>query len=151
MQWYSGPSGNPGRQSFTCTLTNGTPGVLDCQDAHTVTVALSALTITKQVSVVGGGPPLPGATLDYLLHVTNTSANPANPVVITDNLNAAGPGALTYVNGTATLNGSATGVTVTGNLITANYSATYGPLAPAATIDLRFRATLGGTLAAGTT
>ena len=151
VQWYSGPSGNPGRQSFTCTLTNGTPGVLDCQDAHTVTVALSALTITKQVSVVGGGPPLPGATLDYLLHVTNTSANPANPVVITDNLNAAGPGALTYVNGTATLNGSATGVTVTGNLITANYSATYGPLAPAATIDLRFRATLGSTLAAGTT
>src|SRR5207253_9290974 len=88
---------------------------------------------------------------DYLLHVTNTSANPANPVVITDNLNAAGPGALTYVNGTATLNGSATGVTVTGNLITANYSATYGPLAPAPTIDLRLRATLGSTLAAGTT
>src|SRR5207302_245986 len=124
---------------------------LDSQDAHTLKVALSALTITKQVSVVGGGPPLPSATLNYQLHVTNTSANPANPVVITDNLNAAGPGALTYVNGTATLNGSATGVTVTGNLITANYSATYGPLAPAATIDLRFRATLGGTLAAGTT
>jgi uncharacterized repeat protein (TIGR01451 family) len=146
-QWYDSPSG-PGRQSFTCTLTNGTPGVLDCQDAHTVTVVAAALTITKQVSVVGGGPPLPGATLDYLVHVTNGSANPANPVVITDNLNAAGPGYLTYVNGTATMNGSATGVVVSGNVITATYP---GALAPGATIDLRFRATLGNALAAGTT
>jgi uncharacterized repeat protein (TIGR01451 family) len=82
--------------------------------------------------------------------VTNASANPASPVVITDDLNAAGPGALTYVAGTATMNGSVTGLSVTGNVITANYSATYGPLAPAGTIDLRFRATLGRTLATGT-
>jgi uncharacterized repeat protein (TIGR01451 family) len=150
-QWYNGPSSNAGSQTFTCTLTNGTPGVLDCQDAHTATVVISAVTITKQVTVVGGGPPVPGATLDYLVHVTNTSAKPVNPVVITDNLNAAGPGALTYVNGTATMNGSATGVTVAGNVITANYSATYGPLAPGGTLDLRFRATLGSTLATGTT
>jgi len=149
-QWYDGASSNP-RQTYTCMLTNGTPGVLDCQDAHTVTAAISAVTITKQVTVVGGGPPVPGATLDYLVHVTNTSAKPVNPVVITDNLNAAGPGALTYVNGTATMNGSPNGVSVAGNVITANYSATYGPLAPGGTIDLRFRATLGSTLATGTT
>src|SRR2546425_12353650 len=93
---------------------------------------------------------VPGATLDYLVHVTNTSANPVNPVVITDNLNAAGAGALTYVAGTATMNGSPNSVSVAGNVITANYSATYGPLAPGGTIDLRFRATLGSTLAAGT-
>ncbi|HLY53104.1 MAG TPA: hypothetical protein VKQ31_08855, partial [Steroidobacteraceae bacterium] len=61
------------------------------------------------------------------------------------------PGALTYVAGTATMNGSVTGVAVTGNVISANYSATYGPLAPGGTIDLRFRATLGATLATGTT
>ena len=150
-QWYNGPSSDTGRQTSTCTLTNGTPGVLDCQDAHTVTVTTVGITITKQVTVVGGGTAAPGATLDYLVHVTNTSANPANPVVITDDLNAAGPGALTYVAGTATMNGSVTGVTVTGNVITANYSATYGPLAPGGTIDLRFRATLGRTLATGTT
>jgi uncharacterized repeat protein (TIGR01451 family) len=148
-QWYDGPSSNAGRQSFTCTLTNGTPGVLDCQDAHTVTVTAAALAITKQVTVVGGGTAAPGSTLNYLVHVTNTSANPANPVVVTDDLNAAGPGTLTYVAGTATMNGSVTGVTVTGNVITANYSATYGPLAPGATIDLRFRATLGRSLATG--
>ncbi|HXJ70909.1 MAG TPA: hypothetical protein VNM39_18570 [Verrucomicrobiae bacterium] len=149
-QWYDGSSSTAGRQTYTCTLTNGTPGLADCQDAHTVTVAISAVTITKQVTVVGGGPPVPGATLDYLVHVTNTSAKPVNPVVITDNLNAAGPGALTYVNGTATMNGAPNGVSVAGNVITANYSATYGPLAPAGTIDLRFRATLGSTLATGT-
>jgi uncharacterized repeat protein (TIGR01451 family) len=150
-QWYSGPSSDTSRQSSTCTLTNGTPGVLDCQDAHTVTVTSSPVTITKQVTVVGGGPAAPGVMLDYLVHVTNVSANPVTPVVITDDLNAAGPGALTYVTGTATINGSAMGVTVTGNVITVNYSATYGPLAPGGTIDLRFRATLGRTLATDTT
>src|SRR5256884_3087893 len=116
---------------------------------RSVTVVIPAVTITKQVTLVGGGPAVPGATLDYLVHVTNTSANPVNPVVITDNLNAAGAGALTYVAGTATMNGSPNGVSVVGNVITANYSATYGPLAPGGTIDLRFRATLGSTLAAG--
>src|SRR6266436_3951981 len=148
--WYNGPSSDTGRQNYTCTLTNGTPGVRDCQDAHTVTAVIPAITITKQVTVVGGGAAVPGATLDYLLHVTNTSANPVNPVFITDNLNAAGAGALTYVAGTATMNGSPNGVSVAGNVITTNYSATYGPLAPGGTIDLRFRATLGSTLAAGT-
>jgi len=149
-QWYNGPASNTGRLTFSCKLTDGTPGIADCQDAHTVTVAISIVNITKQVSVVGGGAPLPGTQLDYLVHVTNGSPNPATNVVITDNLNAAGPGVLSYVAGTATMNGSANGVSVTGNIVTANYSATYGPLAPGGTIDLRFRATLGSPLAAGT-
>src|SRR6267142_1380058 len=150
-QWFSAPSSSTGRQAFTCTLTNGTPGVADCQDAHTVTVALSAVTITKQVSVVGGGPALPGAQLDYLVHVTNTSTKPVNPVVITDDLNAAGAGVLTYVTGSATMNGSATGVSVAGNVITANFSATYGALQPGKTIDLHFLATIGSGVEPGTT
>src|SRR5215510_4201320 len=148
--WYNGPSGVKDRQSYSCTLTNGTPGVLDCQDAHTVTAVIPAVTITKQVTAVGGGAVVPGGQLDYLVHVTNTSTTAVNPVVITDDLNAAGPGALTYVAGTATMNGSPNGVSVAGNVITANYSATYGALAPGGTIDLRFRAKLGSTLAAGT-
>src|SRR5215469_10873418 len=148
-QWYNAPSSNTGRQAYTCTLTNGTPGVLDCQDAHTVTVTTPAVTIIKQVTVVGGGPAAAGKTLSYLVHVTNASANPVTPVVVTDDLNAAGPGALTYVAGTATMNGAVIGVTVTGNVITANYSANYGPLAPGGTIDLRFNATLGSTLGSG--
>src|SRR5215469_5123658 len=72
-QWYKGSSSTPGRLSYPCALTNGTPGVLDCQDAHTVTVVASPVTITKQVTVVGGGLPVPGATLDYLVHVDRKS------------------------------------------------------------------------------
>ena len=150
-QWYNAQSSNFNRQTYTCTLTNGTPGVLDCQDAHTVMVVAPVVSITKQVTVVGGGQPVAGATLDYLVHVTNTSANPVTPVVITDDLNAAGPGYLTYVAGTATMNALPNGVSVAGNVIIASYSATYGPLASKGTIDLHFRATLGGTLAPGTT
>src|SRR5262249_41407595 len=135
---------------YTRKLTDGTPGILDFQDAHTVTAVISTIAITKQVSVVGGGAVVPGGQLDYLVHVTNTSANPVNPVVITDNLNAPGAGTLTYVAGTATMNGSPTGVSVAGNLITANHSAAYGPLAPGGANELRFRAKLGSTLAAGT-
>jgi len=41
------------------------------------------------------------------------------------------------------MNGSATGVSVAGNVITANFSATYGALQPGKTIDLHFLATIG--------
>jgi len=150
VQWFNADSSVSTRQTYTRTLTDGTPGILDFQDARTVTAVISTVGITKQVSVVGGGAAMPGGQLDYLVHVTNTSTTPVNPVVITDNLNAAGAGALTYVTGTATMNGSPNGVSIAGNVITANYSATYGALAPGGTIDLRFRATLGSTLAAGT-
>src|SRR5258708_39081340 len=91
--WYNGPSSDTGRQSYTCTLTNGTPGVLDCQDAHTVTAVIPALTITKQVAVVGGGLAVPGAPLDYLRHPPHPSPNPANPLATPTHLNAARAGA----------------------------------------------------------
>src|SRR5438270_2652149 len=42
-----------------------------------VVTVVAGLAITKQVSVVGGGPALPGAQLDYLVHVTNPVTNPA--------------------------------------------------------------------------
>src|SRR4029077_16619515 len=118
IQWFDGNSTTPNRKAFTGPLTNGTPGVLDNQDAHTVTVVMSQLTITKQVSVVGGGAAQPGGQLDYLVHVTNVSTNPATPVVITDDLSTAGPGRLTFVNPAATMNGSTTGVTVVGSVLT---------------------------------
>jgi uncharacterized repeat protein (TIGR01451 family) len=148
--WYNGPSSS-GRQSYTCTLTNGTPGVLDCQDAHTVTALNPAVTITKQVSVVGGGAAMPGGQLDYLVHVTNVSTNPITPVVITDDLSTAGAGRLTFVNGSATMNGYTAGVSIAGSLLTANYSAVYGPLQPGQSIDVRFRANIASGLPAGTT
>jgi uncharacterized repeat protein (TIGR01451 family)/fimbrial isopeptide formation D2 family protein len=151
IQWFDGNSTTPNRKTFTGPLTNGTPGVLDNQDAHTVTVVMSQLTITKQVSVVGGGAAQPGGQLDYLVHVANVSTNPATPVVITDDLSTAGPGRLTFVNPAATMNGSTTGVTIVGSVLTANYSAVYGPLQPGQSIDVRFRVQIASGLAAGTT
>ncbi len=70
--------------------------------------------------------------------------------MITDDLAAPVPLQKTLVAGSATLNGVATGVTVVGNLITADYSTTYGPLAPGASATLRFRVTLAAGLAMGT-
>src|SRR5689334_14080079 len=151
IQWFDADPGAPTRQSFTRTLTDGTPGVLDFQDAHTVTVVAPALAISKQVSVVGGGAAQPGGQLDYLVHVTNASTSPATPVVITDDLNSAGAGRLTFVNPPApTMNGSTAGVTVAGSVLTANYSAVNGPLPPGQSIDVRFRAQIAAGLPAGT-
>jgi uncharacterized repeat protein (TIGR01451 family) len=150
IQWFDSDPSIPTRQSFTRTLTDGTPGVLDFQDTHTVTVVIITLAITKQVSVVGGGAALPGGQLDYLVHVTNVSTNPAPSVVITDDLSTAGAGRLTFVNPAATMNGSTAGVTVVGSVLTANYSAVNGPLQPGQSIDVRFRVQIASGLPAGT-
>jgi uncharacterized repeat protein (TIGR01451 family) len=151
IQWFNADSSVSTRQAVTHTLTDGTPGVLDFQDAHTVTVVVNALNITKQVSVVGGGAALPGGQLDYLVHVTNVSTSPVTPVVIADDLSTAGVGRLTFVNSSATMNGSAAGVSIVGSLLTANYSAVHGPLQPRQSIDVRFRANIAQGLPAGTT
>ena len=108
------------------------------------------LSITKQVTVVGGGAALPGAELEYVVRVGNIAAVPALGVVITDDLDAPQPGQLAYVSGSATMNGSAAGVTVAGSTITADYAATYGALEPGATVVLRFRAVLDPGLVDGT-
>jgi uncharacterized repeat protein (TIGR01451 family)/fimbrial isopeptide formation D2 family protein len=151
-QWFDGPSTAPNRNTFTGPLTNGTPGVLDNQDAHTVTVVVNLLTITKQVTVVGGGAAQAGGQLDYLVHVTNVATNPVTPVVITDDISSAGAGRLTFVNPPApTMNGSPAGVTVAGSVLTANYSAVNGPLQPGQSIDVRFRVQIAAGLPAGTT
>ncbi|HXT23697.1 MAG TPA: SdrD B-like domain-containing protein [Candidatus Eisenbacteria bacterium] len=151
IQWFDGDSSVATRKAFIHTLTDGTPGVLDFQDAHTVTVLVSKLTITKQVSVVGGGAALPGGQLDYLVHVTNASTSPAPSVVITDDLSTASAGRLTFVNPAATMNGATAGVTVVGSVLTADYSTVHGPLQPGQSIDVRFRVQIASGLPAGTT
>jgi len=151
IQWFDGDPSISTRQGFTRTLTDGTPGVLDFQDAHTVTVVVAGLAITKQVTVVGGGAAMPGGQLDYLVHVTNVSTNPATSVVITDDISSAGAGRLTFVNPAATMNGATTGVTVVGSVLTADYSTSNGPLQPGQSIDIKFRTQIAAGLAAGTT
>jgi large repetitive protein len=120
-----------------------------------VIVVVPGLSITKQVTVVGGGAALPGGQLDYVVHVNNPTNNPPNfsaaSVVITDDLSSAGVGRLTLVNPAPTMNGAATGVTVVGSQITADYSTTNGLLQPGQSIDLRFRAQIAAGIPAGTT
>jgi uncharacterized repeat protein (TIGR01451 family) len=125
---------------------DGNPGN-GAQPTVVVVGAVQQLSITKQVSVVGGGLALPGATLDYLVTVTNIAAVPAINVVITDNLPA---GQLAYVGGSGTMNGSPAGVGVAGTTITADYGTVSGPLNPGEVVVLRFRAVLGAGLAIGT-
>jgi large repetitive protein len=108
------------------------------------------LSITKQVAVVGGGPALAGSTLEYLVSITNISAVPASYVEIYDDLDANTPGYLTFVGDTATLNGATTGISIMGSVLTADYFATYGALAPGQTAVLRFRAYIANGLAIGT-
>ena len=108
------------------------------------------VSISAQVSVVGGGAAVPGAQLDYVLNIVNVGAVPAYNVVITDDLNATQPGQLAYTNPSATMNGSASGVSFAGSTITANYGAVNGTLAPGAVVVLRFRTTLNSNLMFGT-
>jgi uncharacterized repeat protein (TIGR01451 family)/fimbrial isopeptide formation D2 family protein len=107
--------------------------------------------ITKAVSVVGGGAALPGSLLEYLVTVTNTGAAAATNVVITDDLGTQPLASqVTYVAGSATLDGSTAGVSVSGRLLRADYAATYGNLAPGASAQLRFRVQIASGLPAGT-
>jgi uncharacterized repeat protein (TIGR01451 family) len=112
------------------------------------------VSISEQVSVVGGGAAVPGAQVDYTLNIVNSGAVPAYNVVITDDLNGSQPGQLAYVNASATLSSSANGlasaVSFAGSTITADYGAVNGPLAPGAVLVLKFRATLNSSLAVGT-
>lgn len=109
------------------------------------------LSIIKELSVVGGGPALAGATLEYVVTVRNIAAVPAHYVVIYDDLDVPNPGYLTYVDQSATMNGLTDGVSFAGTLITADYFAENGPLEPGETVVLRFRAIINPNLVDGTT
>ena len=110
-----------------------------------------AMSIVKEVSVVGGGPAIAGATLEYLVTATNIAAIPAYYVVMTDDLDEVTPGYLSYVANSATLNGLTDGVSVVGNIITGDYFNEYGPLGPGESVRLRFRAVMDPNLLDGTT
>ena len=94
------------------------------------------LMITKQVAVVGGGAANVGSELEYTVGVTNISTVAATNVLITDVM----PAQITYVPGSAALDGSANGVSVSGQTVTANYSLVYGNLPSNRTTTLRFHA-----------
>ncbi|RZV37387.1 MAG: DUF11 domain-containing protein, partial [Chromatiales bacterium] len=109
------------------------------------------VSIVKDVAVVGGGAAIPGATLEYTVTVQNVSNVPALYVLIRDDLDEVTPGYITYVDQSATLNGLTTGVSVAGQIITADYFNEYGPLDPGQTVVLRFQAVIDPNLVEGTT
>jgi len=110
------------------------------------------LSISKTVSVVGGGPALAGGQLEYRVLVTNISGVDATNVTITDNLDLPVAGQLTYVAGSGLLNGLPTGVDVTAlPIITADYYTPYGDLLPGQTAELVFRVLINNALPLGTT
>src|SRR6185503_4236368 len=55
IQWFNGDSSNVNRVAFPRTLTNGTVGVLDHEDAHTVTVDLAGFFFEKTVADLTSG------------------------------------------------------------------------------------------------
>ena len=109
------------------------------------------LSITKEVFVVNGGAALAGSRLEYRVRVSNISSVPANSVVIVDDLDNPVANQMTYVPGSATLNGLTTGISYTPAIISADYSTSYGDLQPGETITLRFLADLDAGLITGTT
>jgi uncharacterized repeat protein (TIGR01451 family)/fimbrial isopeptide formation D2 family protein len=109
------------------------------------------LSITKTVSVIGGGAAVAGGQLEYRILVTNISSVAATNVTITDNLDSPVAGQLTYVNGSGLLNGLATGVSYSAPTITADYATSYGNLLQGETAELVFRVTINNSLPLGTT
>ena len=121
------------------------------QPTNVVVGDVQQLAITKEVFVVGGGAAEAGDEVEYVIRVTNFSSLPATDVVITDNLDLPVAGQLTYVAGSATLNGSSAGVSFAAPVLSADYAAVYGVLPSGATAVLRFRALIDTALAIGTT
>ncbi len=108
------------------------------------------LSITKEVTVTGGGPAEPGSELTYVVRIANIGSVAATDVLVTDDLTSLA-GQVAYVAGSGTMNGITTGVTYTGSVLTADYAGTYGDLAPGNTLVVRFRVVIDNGLAYGTT
>jgi uncharacterized repeat protein (TIGR01451 family)/fimbrial isopeptide formation D2 family protein len=106
------------------------------------------LSITKSAVVVGGGAALPGSEIEYTVQASNVGQVPATNVVITDDLTPL-LGQAAYVANSATMNGSGNGVGLSSPVLSANYGAAFGALAPGGTVVLRFRVTLNGSATTG--
>jgi uncharacterized repeat protein (TIGR01451 family) len=91
-QWFSSDPSNADRQIYERTITDGTVGTLDHQDAHTVTVALTGFFFEKSVEnltsgVSPAGSAAPGDILRYTLRIRTTDT-PLSDVTIFDDLGA---------------------------------------------------------------
>jgi uncharacterized repeat protein (TIGR01451 family) len=90
-KWFNADSSQSGRQEYDRTLTDGTPGVLDFQDAYTVTAAVAGYYFLKSVQDLSSGAnPAPGAfpgdRLRFTLQIQNFNIPPLNNVTVNDDL-----------------------------------------------------------------
>ncbi|MGH7292042.1 MAG: DUF11 domain-containing protein, partial [Myxococcota bacterium] len=159
IEWFDDESSNPDRVTFTRTLTDGSPGVLDHQDAHTVTVDLRDYLFEKTVSnlTTGVSPAIqamPGDRLRDRLRLENRGTAPFDDLAIRDELDRLNtpavfqPGTLTIVSvpgGADTSNTSATGgASGTGVLDVRNLSVAAG-----ASVEVEFEVVLAAVIANG--
>ena len=108
------------------------------------------LRIVKEVFVVNGGAAVAGSQLEYVIRVNNIANRAATQMMVTDDLGPMG-GQLSYIPGSASLNGSPVGVTYAGMVLSADYSAQYGDLPIGGAAVVRFRVLIEPSVPIGTT
>ena len=91
IEWFDDEISNPDRVTFTRTLTDGTVGTLDHEDAHTVTVSLRDYLFEKTVvNITTGADPAvqasPGDRLRYRIRIENRDTVPLDLVSVLDEL-----------------------------------------------------------------
>ncbi|MEJ2491294.1 MAG: isopeptide-forming domain-containing fimbrial protein [Desulfuromonadales bacterium] len=116
------------------------------QPTQVVVGDVPQLSILKEVSVVDGTTAEPGLRLEYRVRVTNIGSQPATNVLISDDLGAL-MGQVSYLDSSATLNGSRAGVNDAGAILTAVLETL--PLGEQAV--LAFQVRIAATVAPGTT
>jgi uncharacterized repeat protein (TIGR01451 family) len=107
------------KDSLKATFTSLTTGSIKTTSTGVTTVRAPVLAMTKTVAVVGGGQPVPGATLRYTITYSNSGTGAANSVVVSDPI----PSKTTYVVNSVRLNGVPTndgsgGVVFAANTVT---------------------------------
>jgi uncharacterized repeat protein (TIGR01451 family)/fimbrial isopeptide formation D2 family protein len=151
-RWFSANSTYAGRREYDRTITDGTPGVLDFQDAWSVTAAQSGYYFQKTVEdlTTGTNPAttaFPGDKLHYTLLLQNFTWPPLNGITITDNLPAgltlASDVTITLADGSKITQPSGGSITITGLNLPGGATTT-------SQIQIDFDATLNSTLADGT-
>jgi uncharacterized repeat protein (TIGR01451 family) len=92
-RWFSASSSETGRREYNRSLTDGTPLVLDFQDAFTITATDQGYYFLKSVDdlTTGAYPAtaaFPGDRLRYTLQIQNYNIPPLNNITATDDLGA---------------------------------------------------------------
>jgi len=103
--WYNADSSVSGRHQFTGSVTNGTVGTADNQDAYTITSAIAGYYFLKTAQdlttgaseTTGGMTAYAGDTIRYTLQIQNFTLPQLDAVTVTDDLGRINSGS--YQNG----------------------------------------------------